>query len=372
MSDLNRAAIAAAADAAGLPVAAVMAVAMVESLGTALWRLGDLGDWPPLRPEGHVFWDTLPLDKRQEAAEAGLAWPDFDPGRAPRTRRGAVQTYLRMAEIDAEAAAAATSWGLFQVMGWHAPTSGQARGRRVIPLGYANARALATAARSGVAGQIEAGLRYIAATGLASDLARLPDRRAAERFARGFNGKGWRRNDYAGKLIEAWHAASLPDLAPDEAPLPPPSPRGTAALQRRLAGLGYDPGAIDGMHGSRTASAITAFQRDHGAVSDGIPGPMTHDLLDAAEARRRAEAAPARRRKAAVLGAAATALIDDAADPAAMLGQATQAVEGVTEAARQSGILEALGPLGTAAALAVVAWLAWPHVERLLGGEGRR
>lgn len=372
MSDLNRAAIAAAADAAGLPVAAVMAVAMVESRGTALWRLGDLGDWPPLRPEGHVFWDTLPPEKLQAAVDAGLAWPDFDPARAPRSRRGRVQTYLRMAEIDAEAAAAATSWGLFQVMGWHAPTGGQARGRAIIPLGYANARAMATAARSGVAGQVEIGLRYIRAAGLAADLARLPDRKAAERFARGFNGQAWRRNDYANKLIEAWHAASLPDLAPDEAPLPAPSPRGTAALQRRLAGLGYDPGAIDGMHGSRTAAAIAAFQRDHGLVADGRPGPLTHDQLDATEARQRAEAAPARRRKATALGIAGAVLADEVADPAAMLGQATQAVEGVTEAARASGILEALGPLGTAAALAVIAWLAWPHVERWLGGEARR
>lgn len=361
MTTLDRAAVAAAADAAGLPVASVLAVIAVESEGVLVWPLGDLGAWPAIRPEGHVFWRELPEGLRRVAADAGLAWPRWDRARAPRTRREAVQTYLRMAEIDAEAAAAATSWGIGQVMGFNAQS-----------LGYASARALADAARAGVAGQIEAMLRYIARNGLSPALARLPDRAAAERFAEGYNGEGWGRNDYAAKLIAAWHQASRPDLAPDRAPLPPPSPRGTAALQRRLAALGYDPGAIDGMHGSRTASALAAFQRDNGLVSDGIAGPFTYDLMDQAEARRRADVAPARRRKVTALGIAGAVLADEVADPAAMLGQATQAVEGVTEAARASGILEALGPLGTAAALAVIAWLAWPHVERWLGGEARR
>lgn len=361
MTPATRAALTRAADAAGLPAASVLALAVVETAGDPLWRLGDLGDWPPLRPEGHVFWRLLPPDLRQRAADLGLAWPRYRRGAGPRSRRAAVETYQRMAEVDAEAAAGATSWGLAQVMGHHGPA-----------LGLRNARALATRAREGVEGQADIALRYVGHAGLAADLAALPDRRAAERFAAGYNGPRWRDNDYAGKLVAAWHAVQASALAPADAPLPVPSPRSVLALQQRLAALGHNPGRIDGMHGARTAAALRAFQQAEGLVADGQPGPLTWQALDDAAADARAETAPARRRKVTAMLIGGGVLADEAADPAALLGQATQAVEGVTEAARQSGILEALGPLGTAAALGLIVWLAWPHVERWLGGEGGR
>lgn len=46
-------------------------------------------------------------------------------------------------------------------------------------------------------------------------------------------------------------------------------------LQRRLAELGYNPGPLDGIFGSRTEAAVREFQRRAGLQTDGIVGPAT-------------------------------------------------------------------------------------------------
>lgn len=50
-------------------------------------------------------------------------------------------------------------------------------------------------------------------------------------------------------------------------------------LQQALKDAGFDPGPIDGIIGKRT---IRAFQRSRGLAVDGIAGPITKPLLDAA------------------------------------------------------------------------------------------
>ena len=46
-------------------------------------------------------------------------------------------------------------------------------------------------------------------------------------------------------------------------------------IQQRLQELGYDPGAADGIFGTRTQQAVQAFQRDYGLSADGIVGEKT-------------------------------------------------------------------------------------------------
>jgi peptidoglycan hydrolase-like protein with peptidoglycan-binding domain/TPR repeat protein len=58
--------------------------------------------------------------------------------------------------------------------------------------------------------------------------------------------------------------------------------RPVRALQRRLAGLGYSPGPIDGRFGPRTEAAVTRFQVTHGLVADGVDGPLTRAALASA------------------------------------------------------------------------------------------
>ncbi len=57
-----------------------------------------------------------------------------------------------------------------------------------------------------------------------------------------------------------------------------------AALQTRLAELGYDPGPADGVFGARTASAVMAFQKVEGLTRDGKVGPEVMSALAGATA----------------------------------------------------------------------------------------
>jgi uncharacterized protein (TIGR02594 family) len=52
-------------------------------------------------------------------------------------------------------------------------------------------------------------------------------------------------------------------------------------LQADLVAAGFDPGAIDGVAGPRTAAALRAFQEANGLRADGIAGPRTRALLAA-------------------------------------------------------------------------------------------
>ena len=50
-------------------------------------------------------------------------------------------------------------------------------------------------------------------------------------------------------------------------------------LQLALRRAGFDPGALDGAFGPRTAAALRAFQRANGLAADGIAGARTHAAL---------------------------------------------------------------------------------------------
>lgn len=50
-------------------------------------------------------------------------------------------------------------------------------------------------------------------------------------------------------------------------------------VQQKLKELGYYNGAIDGIIGTQTVTAIKNFQRDNGLTVDGIVGPKTAELL---------------------------------------------------------------------------------------------
>lgn len=58
--------------------------------------------------------------------------------------------------------------------------------------------------------------------------------------------------------------------------------RGTEVrkLQEQLNKLGYNAGAVDGIFGSCTESAVKAFQRANGLAVDGIVGPKTQNKLN--------------------------------------------------------------------------------------------
>lgn len=50
-------------------------------------------------------------------------------------------------------------------------------------------------------------------------------------------------------------------------------------LQQVLTELGYRPGTVDGISGSRTVAAVAAFQTDAGLTADGLAGRVTRSAL---------------------------------------------------------------------------------------------
>ncbi len=59
------------------------------------------------------------------------------------------------------------------------------------------------------------------------------------------------------------------------------SPANVQQLQTQLKRMGFDPGTVDGVMGSRTKSAIKEFQKANGLTADGIVGPQTATVLSA-------------------------------------------------------------------------------------------
>lgn len=60
-------------------------------------------------------------------------------------------------------------------------------------------------------------------------------------------------------------------------------------LQEGLQQLGYDPGAIDGIFGPKTESAVKEFQTNNGLAADGVVGPKTWTALEEAFTIQRSE-----------------------------------------------------------------------------------
>lgn len=50
-------------------------------------------------------------------------------------------------------------------------------------------------------------------------------------------------------------------------------------IQCLLTYLGYNPGAVDGVNGLKTAAAVLVFQQQEGLRQDGVPGPETQEAL---------------------------------------------------------------------------------------------
>lgn len=236
-----------AADRLGCEVAAIKAVAEVESGG----RSGFFDDGRP----------KILFESRWFHKLTGGAHDDTHPGISTpqwvRNYAGGTKEYDRLEEaiaLDRTAALKSASWGKFQVLGVN---------HRVA--GFGDVEAFVTAQLKSEGDHLDAFVGFVERNRLDDDLR---DLRWAD-FARGYNGPGYKQNRYDEKMAAAYEKHS------GNAPRRPPT---TREIQQALIDHGADIVA-DGMTGPKTRQAIRDFQWERGLAVDGRVGPLTLSAL---------------------------------------------------------------------------------------------
>ena len=257
------------AEAQGIEPAALKTVIEVESGGRATSKV-DGKDMPLILYEYHVFYRYKGLNdaERSTAVSKRLAsrrWGDIPYVKSQSGRYGQLE---RAAKINEQAAYAACSWGVGQVLGENAEW-----------LGYGTPRKLAETCMKGVAGQVEVMLAFVKKAGLMDEL----HARDWRGFARRYNGPG--QVDHYSRLMKAAykrHAGSdwQPTVVPAGVLKIGMKGDAIADLQRRLRGQGFHL-HVDGDFGPATLKMVKQFQHEHGLVADGIAGPATLGVLEA-------------------------------------------------------------------------------------------
>jgi len=172
--------------------ATVEAVIKVESRGNGFLTDGR----PIILFEGHVFWKQLkkfdvdPAKFRQEFPQ--IVYPSW----TRQYYKAGTGEYLRLAEaqkIHHEAALSSASWGLFQVMGYHYKV-----------LNYDSIDDFVTRQYQSEYEHLEAFGRYIKQFNLISAL----QEKDWRKFAKGYNGPGYEKNNYHLKLEEVYKVHS--------------------------------------------------------------------------------------------------------------------------------------------------------------------
>jgi hypothetical protein len=214
----------------GVGLAEIWALIRVETRG---W--GFLADRrPQILYERHVFHR---LTKRRYSAQQP-AISNAKPGGYV----GGIKEYDRLSialSLDRTAALSSTSWGIGQIMGFHADS-----------LGYRNVEQMVNEMIMSEDLQLAATGKFIVSEGLHHPL-RSKDWAT---FARGYNGPQFVKNHYAEKLGYAYDdliANGLPDLR-------------LRSVQLHLLYKGFHPGPIDGLIGNVTRSALRRFQQSMG------------------------------------------------------------------------------------------------------------
>jgi len=230
----------------GVEAAALWAMLRVETSGA--------GFLPDRRPqilfERHVF-------ARFTGGKFNQTAPDIsNPVAGGYEARGAHQ-YDRLEKaiaLDREAALQSCSWGIGQVMGFHAET-----------LGYTNVDDMVNAAVRSEDDQLKAVSRFLTINNLnkvlkANDWAK---------FAHGYNGPNYATNNYDSNLKKQYEqllANGLPDLH-------------VRAAQLYLRYAGLDPGPVDGLMGDKTRGAVRQFQQRSSLAVTGVLDDPTFTAL---------------------------------------------------------------------------------------------
>ena len=241
-----------AARSIGCTVAAIRAVAQVESAGNGFLADGR----PKILFERHIFFRES--GRKFSDTHPHISWPKGGG------YLGGAKEYDRLHEaigLDRKAALRSVSWGKFQVMGFNHAL-----------VGFPDLEDFVKKMVSGEPAQLDAFLGFIKANGLADELIR----RDWAGFARGYNGEGYRKFKYDTKMADAYaHHADGGSRTDNPTPLLRIGDRGQAVAHlQEVLGL-----AADGDFGPATKAAVAAFQEKHGLHPDGVVGQQTWDKL---------------------------------------------------------------------------------------------
>jgi len=211
---------------------------------------------PQILFERHVF--SRLTNRRFDADHPDISNPV--PGGYGAAGEAQYDRLERAMSLDREAALSSASWGLGQILGSNA-----------VNAGFENVSTMIDAMCDAENAQVLAMARFIVFAGLDDAL------RSHEwaRFARGYNGPGFRIRGYDTRLAAAHDAIEqngLPDLV-------------LRAAQLYLTFLAFRPGPIDGVMGPRTLAALHRFQASRGlAATDRVDAPTFDALRAAADA----------------------------------------------------------------------------------------
>lgn len=242
-----------AAETIGVKVPEIWALLTVETRGS--------GYLPDRRPrilfERHVF------HKLTNGAFATTSFDICNPRPGGYGPGGGARQYERLNRalaLDANAAMQSASWGLGQVMGYHATG-----------VGYADVNAMVAAMTTSEDEQLAAVARFLRAD---TTCRRALITHDWPSFARAYNGPAYAINKYDVRLAQQyqrWAAGPLPDLE-------------VRAAQLYLTYRGYTPGPVDGLIGRMTRQALEDFQECAGLPATGEPDELTLARLSVAPA----------------------------------------------------------------------------------------
>ena len=153
--------------------------------------------------EPHIFYRELRRDKakRQKAVKAGLAYAKW----RSKYPKDSYPRLTRAMKIDREAAIRSCSWGLGQIMGFNHGM-----------VGYPSAEEMVKAFAADEDNQLEAIIDFIVKAGLDDEIRR----RDWAGFARGYNGPGYKKHNYHGRLARQyrkWQGIKDTPWSPEDA-----------------------------------------------------------------------------------------------------------------------------------------------------------
>jgi peptidoglycan hydrolase-like protein with peptidoglycan-binding domain len=270
-----------AAESNGIDPCGLLAIVEVETGGKMFEADGRT---PSLLFERHVCYreaEKVSLKLRQQFERAGLAIPRWNKATQYKDEGKSAQRLdliARARAIDEEIANRSASWGLGQTMGFLCHD-----------LGFDTATEMVAHMTGSMDGQIDCMVREIKRSHLVEPL----NDHDWKHVAKTYNGSSYSENRYDQKLAAAYARWSrkVGLIAPGGTPRAKPpeqllSKDEIEQIQARLRDLGYpEVGDPDGIWGSRTVGAISAFQSHEGLPVTGHYDAATKAALNAAAPR---------------------------------------------------------------------------------------